>query len=561
MRRTFINSAIGIALLSPALTFGAATELILTPDGANSSPNAFGGTLEKTLNDLFVYDARTPDSPLPDRVYNGSSGGYHANMGEGIDALLSYTLPVTTINSVDAEVIVDLYGRVDNACCNDRDDNIDVQLFDGSFDTAIATITGLTIDNAASGHIRATFDTLPIGATFDRIRVIGHDSGGGAANNYFTLLELRSAVITPDIDNDNDGLPDDWETANGIDPTDDGTVDPNNGPDGDPDSDALSNLAEFENKTDPQDEDSDDDTLLDGAEITGAGSRPATDPLNGDTDGDTLSDAVETNTGTFVDANDTGTNPTLTDTDSDSTSDTVEIERGTNPNDPNSGANLALGKASGYFDATDSPAATWNGFPASNVNDGDLATISHTLDMASTDYYYQLDLGADFSISQVVLTGRGFRDDCCADRLENQTLVVLNSSGAEVFRQEITGQIIMSQEVDLSAAPPFGQFVRVVNTFGASYGPQLGEIAVFGSSAQPAPLVITDIQADPATGDVSLTWNSQPGATYSIFGSKNLPAAAELNDSVASQGSTTTASFNDPEMKDKDRYFFHVLRN
>nr|NIT99090.1 LamG domain-containing protein [Actinomycetota bacterium]NIX54066.1 hypothetical protein [Actinomycetota bacterium] len=35
----------------------------------------------------------------------------------------------------------------------------------------------------------------------------------------------------------------------------------------------------------------------------------ATDPLNPDTDGDGLLDSVETNTGTFVDANDTGTSP------------------------------------------------------------------------------------------------------------------------------------------------------------------------------------------------------------------------------------------------------------
>ncbi|MDA7934672.1 discoidin domain-containing protein [Akkermansiaceae bacterium] len=561
MSLTFIRTAIGAALLSPALTFGGVTGVLLTPDGPNSSPNSFGGSLEKTLDDPFDYDAEAPEINLPNRIYNNGSIGYHANLGEGVDALLSYTTAITIINSDEAELVVDLYGRVDNVCCNDRDDNIDVQLFQGSFDTPIAAITGVMIDNAGSGWARATFDELPVGTRFDRIRIVGRDSGGGAANNYFTLLELRAAIITPDIDDDNDGLPDDWEVANGISPDDDGTVDPNNGPGGDPDSDNLSNLAEFENRTDPLDDDSDDDTLKDGDEVAGAGNRPATDPLNPDTDGDTLSDLVETNTGTFASASDTGTNPTLTDSDLDSTPDQEEVGRGTDPNDPESGGNLAIGKVAGYFDGTGTPTATWAAFPAANINDGDLTTITHGLSISSPDHYFEIDLAADNSISHVIITGRGFRDDCCADRLENATLSIVNSTGTEVYRQELSGQIIMSQEVDLSAAPPFGQFVRIINTSANEYGPQLGELSIVGSSAPPAALVISEIEADPDSGAVSLTWNSQPGAVYSVFGSEDLLITSELNDSVASQGPTTTYSFNNPEMIGKSRYFYRIQRN
>ncbi|MFT6238597.1 MAG: hypothetical protein ACJAQT_000671 [Akkermansiaceae bacterium] len=75
-----------------------------------------------------------------------------------------------------------------------------------------------------------------------------------------------------------------------------------------------------------------------------------------------------------------------------------------------------------------------------------------------------------------------------------------------------------------------------------------------------APLAISNLQADPTSGDVTLTWNSQPGATYSILGSENLLADAETNDSVASQGTTTTLSFNDTSMIDKPRYFFHTFK-
>ena len=59
-----------------------------------------------------------------------------------------------------------------------------------------------------------------------------------------------------------------------------------------------------------------------------------TDPKNPDTDGDSLLDGVETNTGTFVDATDTGTDPNNVDTDGDGFKDGTEIARGTDPTDP-----------------------------------------------------------------------------------------------------------------------------------------------------------------------------------------------------------------------------------
>lgn len=92
-------------------------------------------------------------------------------------------------------------------------------------------------------------------------------------------------------DSDGDGLPDAWELLYA------GNLGILAG-DGDNDSDLLNNLGEFARDSDP------------------------TKP---DTDGDGLNDNVETATGTFVSATDTGTNPKAADTDNDGRSDGEEV--------------------------------------------------------------------------------------------------------------------------------------------------------------------------------------------------------------------------------------------
>jgi len=71
-----------------------------------------------------------------------------------------------------------------------------------------------------------------------------------------------------------------------------------------------------------------------------------TDPTNPDTDGDGLKDGVETNTGKYVSATDTGSNPKKTDSDNDGLSDATEVNR-VPPTDPNK----ADTDADGFTDA------------------------------------------------------------------------------------------------------------------------------------------------------------------------------------------------------------------
>jgi hypothetical protein len=98
-----------------------------------------------------------------------------------------------------------------------------------------------------------------------------------------------------------------------LDPSDDAPVD------GDPDGDGLPTSVELGLGTDPNDPDSDDDGLTDGAEVQTYG----TDPLDADTDRDGLSDGDEV----LVHH----TDPLDPDTDGGGVSDGDEVARGTDP--------------------------------------------------------------------------------------------------------------------------------------------------------------------------------------------------------------------------------------
>ena len=92
-----------------------------------------------------------------------------------------------------------------------------------------------------------------------------HDFDG---DGLTSINELTVSMTDPlEADTDGDTLLDGWETANGLDPNDDGTTNITNGASGDPDNDGLTNAEEQQNNTDPNDADSDDDGVTDGGEV------------------------------------------------------------------------------------------------------------------------------------------------------------------------------------------------------------------------------------------------------------------------------------------------------
>lgn len=145
-------------------------------------------------------------------------------------------------------------------------------------------------------------------------------------------------------DSDDDGLPDDWEIAHGLDPNDDGSDDPANGANGDPDGDGLTTLDEYWSYADPTLADTDGDGLNDFEEVYVYFTYPdssdtdwdelgdyaevftyGTEPWNWDTDDDTLEDGEEVLTHS--------TNPLEMDTDGDWMWDDYEIGNHLDPTD------------------------------------------------------------------------------------------------------------------------------------------------------------------------------------------------------------------------------------
>ena len=254
--------------------------------------------------DLSIFDGSGNNPPADGMSFNwgsaplGEPGAAEEGMtGRGVANNISFE--IDTWQNGDAEQGVNISNIV-----NGGDQNLVFTggpiLNDGTTVSGQVTISWDPVNGASF-----TTTGLLTNADFENVAtsLVGNDaftfifSGRVGGANETKTIDNLVIITNPNLDNDNDGLPDSWEEQYGLDPNDNGLVDIDNGPDGDPDEDGVKNEDEYANRT---------------------------NPIDSDTDDDGLSDGVETNTGTFVSAADTGTNPSLADSDADGLHDGVE---------------------------------------------------------------------------------------------------------------------------------------------------------------------------------------------------------------------------------------------
>ena len=199
-----------------------------------------------------------------------------------------------------------------------------------SGDAKIIYVNGVEVLNGVNtGPLPTDFTELFIGNSSNQAEAVSGSLDDVAFfKRELTPAEVASlaggaspASIDPPNDTDSDGLPDAWELRfaadlNVLTAT------------GDADSDGLANAAEFSGATKPTSNDTDADGFLDGVETkTGtwvSATNTGTSPVIADTDGDGLKDGAENNSGVFVSVTAAGTNPLVMDTDGDGFGDGAE---------------------------------------------------------------------------------------------------------------------------------------------------------------------------------------------------------------------------------------------
>lgn len=349
-----LTSLVTTAAHAAEITWGTPAEVteaadILNPVGstvhiAADFNNATGFAVgdDDTINGIpFVLTPNAGSGNLITNMANGPAYGtafYPGATDDGdLDGLLdshSYTaanpaeVSLTFTNLIPGRVYqVQLIGVADGrTCCAGRTYEPDDG--QGNYTTGVEmnrggylSVVGEFIANAPEQNIMW--------------RSLGGINGSNSDAGFSGLVVLE---LAPADDADNDGLFDAWETANGLDPNDNDS-DGDDILDGDEDED-MDNLSNFEEQgqgTDITKDDTDDDGYLDGVEtntgIWADANDTGSSPIKDDSDGDGLKDGVENPDLDFVDADQTGSDPNLVDTDSDNLPDDVEVTLNLDPND------------------------------------------------------------------------------------------------------------------------------------------------------------------------------------------------------------------------------------
>lgn len=331
---------------------------ITTTDTTNDEVTEIGDFEAGTEPDFFdaqlaTFEATTDASGNLQIGIDQTEGGQHAGIG-GI-AVYSGVPEIVGIELSSADFLTTIGPSAKVSTLSTVDQKVGAThsyvlvVGDGDADNAKFVIVGNQLQTNATHDFSESVD----GTVFQaRIRSTDNDD----ADRQFEI----GLLLKIHADSDGDRLWDSWETRH-TEPDDlaalagDGVADA--------DGDGLTDLREFElsqgqfPNINPTNSDSDGDSLGDGDEIAGAGSRPPTNPTLSDSDGDGLGDGAETNTGVFVSAENTGSNPIVADSDNDGLGDGAEVE-GSDGKGFKSNPNLPDSDGDGIGDANEIAAGT-----------------------------------------------------------------------------------------------------------------------------------------------------------------------------------------------------------
>ena len=528
----------------------------------------------------FLTDPNNPSSPTIDALYSNAinhptnaaydtmAGTWFAGIGAILPAPATPLLSETSFSSTIAPGTS--IGTLTNTPPLSPDSfTYSFAAGPGDSDNSKFTISGNQL--MAGSH---NFSADPFGSTY-RIRVKATGATSGRIGNETFVLTTIS------VDSDNDTIADNWELQK-TSPTpnlDDLTLT------GDFDEDNLSDVTEYQLSLgafpdiDPTNPDTDNDGLLDGAEIAGVGQRPPTNPTLADTDQDGVSDLAEDNTGTYVGLLQTGTNPTLLDSDEDNVNDGAEILQHTNPANASSPGAPAVGTATDTtltrnfttdVSATDllhgltGLNAIHAGWSTSNnadpvkLNDGlhgDHGTApvqggwSQAANSIST-FTLPFGVGNGWDITGITTiadwSGGGFgnqRYEVAVRRVGETGFTLMATVNFQPFSATGVGgsKVQLSQPAGKLAGGVQQIRFTMLTTNGNGGRAVYREFDVFGTASTIPPTEILAL-APPATAPprVSITWRSYPGKTYRLEASENLDQWTVLDPVFPSGGVTTT---------------------
>jgi len=157
--------------------------------------------------------------------------------------------------------------------------------------------------------------------------------------------------------------------------------------------------------------------------------------------------------------------------------------------------NWAAGAGALFYDNTGAPRGSWPGLVPERATDGVFNAVTHPENQPGHgDWYLEIDLGQEVFIDNISLTGRGFADNCCPERLRDYQVEFVNAAGDTQYVYNHTGTTQFTDNIDIigltGGLGPQTQFIRVINADGTRYGPQVAEIEAFGVIPEPSTAIL-----------------------------------------------------------------------